>query len=629
MKKQAILAAPQSGPGSQAIESPDPGRAAGRDFARFGLSRRWNQLPGCAYGVAQPALIGGLRVYVPDGHDADALDRWMTAVLEAPVPDDAPAAGTAHALAHRAIHWALVIQRRHRIPLPARFLVEHRGVATEDGLEMASFFVAMPVAHAEASKASLAWVARAIGVLLGEGGAAAEQQARLAGDRDALARTLAKFAESGQNREFIVQHAHDAAIPVHRVVPGHYRLGIGRHARLLDSSITDRTPAIGVAIARDKMRTAVLLRQAGLPAPIHQAAADEDDAVRIANRLGYPVVVKPADQDQGKGVFADLRDDANVASAYRAARGLSRTILVEKHFEGAGHRLTVFDGRVVKATRKMPAGVTGDGALTIEQLVLQAQQQAREAPARTAEHAVVLTLDDEAHGMLAQQGLSPAAVPDAGVFVCLRRRNNAIAGGTTTRLELESVHPDNLRLAVRAAQALRLDWAGIDLLIEDTARSWIDTGGLICEVNAQPQVDRRTAGAIIDAMMAGDGRIPVHLAICRDEADRTPQGALLAAARRLGCGGFASAAGVWIDGVRITPAQASGFHAARILLDSPEVDAALCVMTPDEIVRYGLPVDRLDSACLIGGERFSDAQKRALARAMRMLKPHLAADVGR
>lgn len=629
MKKQAILAAPPSGAGSPPIASRDPGGSVGRGTARFGLSRRWEQLPGCAYGVAQSVLVGGVRAVVPDGHDAAALERWMERMLEEPIPAGAPPAGSAHALAYRAVHWTLAIQRHNRIPLSSRFLVARNGAVTEDGLEMASFFVAMPVAHAAASKATLAWVARTIGVLLAEGGESAERDARLAAEFDALAHALTKFAEPGQNREFIVQHAHDAGIPVQQLVPGVYRLGTGRHARLLDSSITDRTPTIGVAIARDKMRTAVLLRQAGLPAPVHQAAADADDAVRIAQRLGYPVVVKPADQDQGKGVFADLRDDANVASAYRAARRLSRAILVEKHFEGIGHRLTVFDGRVVKATRKMPAGVTGDGERTIEDLVRCAQQQVRQTRSRTDEHPVPLTLDDEAQGMLAQQGLTPASVPDEGVFVCLRRRNNAIAGGTTTRLELDSVHPDNLRLAVRAAQALRLDWAGIDLLIEDVARSWIDTGGLICEVNAQPQVDRRTAGEVVDTLMGGDGRIPVHLAICRDEAGRAPRGALLAAARRLGCDGFASAAGVWIDGVRLTPAQASGFHAARILLDSPEVDAALCVMTPDEIVRYGLPVDRLDSACLIGGERFSEAQQRALASAMHMLKPHLATPVGR
>ncbi len=479
--------------------------------------------------------------------------------------------------------------------------------------------------HVEAATEALRWVERTIAWFV-RGSNAAEAAQRRAGpdmtDFPALARAFSQLAPKGQNRPYIVQHAYDTGIPVRHVFDGVWRLGTGRSARLLDSSMTDRTPSIGVKIAGNKVATAVLLRQAGMPAPMHEVAATADDAARIAHRLGFPVVVKPADRDGGLGVFADLRDEAIVRQAFEAASRHTRAVLVEKHFEGTGHRFTVYGGRVVKATRKLPGGVVGEGGRTVTELVALVRQKAGEEP-RRANPYEMLSLDDEARGMLAQHGLSPDSVIPDGQFISLRRRNNAVTGGSTTLLELGSVHPDNHLLAVRAAELLGLDWAGIDLLIDDAARSWRESGALICEVNAAPQVDRVTVNQIVDTLMGGDGRIPVHLVILKAEVDPSPAGPLGALARRLGCQAFSSSGGVWIGGELAAPAQEGGFEAAQILLANPRAESALCAMTAAEIVRCGLPAARIDSALTLGGTALPGADERTLQAAMAMIAPHL------
>ena len=48
-------------------------------------------------------------------------------------------------------------------------------------------------------------------------------------------------------------------------------------------------------------------------------------ALELAQNLGYPVVIKPDDQEQGRGVSAGLRDDAALVTAYQAAREHSST----------------------------------------------------------------------------------------------------------------------------------------------------------------------------------------------------------------------------------------------------------------------------------------------------------------
>ena len=58
-------------------------------------------------------------------------------------------------------------------------------------------------------------------------------------------------------------------------------------------------------------------------------------------------------------------------------------------------------------------------------------------------------------------------------------------GGTAIDLT-DVVHPDNREMAVRAAQAIGLDVAGVDFITPDITRSYRDVGGAICEVNAAP-----------------------------------------------------------------------------------------------------------------------------------------------
>jgi hypothetical protein len=60
---------------------------------------------------------------------------------------------------------------------------------------------------------------------------------------------------------------------------------------------------------------------------------------------------------------------------------------------------------------------------------------------------------------------------------------------------------------------LRLDLAGVDLLVPDIARSWRETGGGICEVNAQPQLSGHLPRSLLPKLVSRRGRIPVVVLI--------------------------------------------------------------------------------------------------------------------
>ena len=69
---------------------------------------------------------------------------------------------------------------------------------------------------------------------------------------------------------------------------------------------------------------------------------------------------------------------------------------------------------------------------------------------------------------------------------------------------------------MNAAQAVRLDLAGVDIILPDPKRSWFETGALVCEINAQPALGVFNHEAVAVDMSsktlfltedAGDGRL--------------------------------------------------------------------------------------------------------------------------
>src|SRR5690606_20081228 len=110
-------------------------------------------------------------------------------------------------------------------------------------------------------------------------------------------------------------------------------------------------------------------------------------------------------------------------------------------------------------------------------------------PRRGDGHEKVLTrvrLDDPAASeLLERQGLTADSVAAAGRVVALRTTANLSSGGTAID-RTDDIHPDNAAVARRAALAIGLDVAGIDLMAPDISRSIRETGGGVVEVNAAP-----------------------------------------------------------------------------------------------------------------------------------------------
>lgn len=395
------------------------------------------------------------------------------------------------------------------------------------------------------------------------------------------------------NTLLFLMAAHRLDVPVQMLETTLCRFGWGASSLLMDSSLTEKTSAIGCKVARNKMLAKVMLQSAGLPVAAGRLVETVADAWQAAQALTLPVVVKPLAADGGVEVHVRLERREEVEEAAAAVIAAGHRVLVEAWRPGRDYRLQVFQGAVFRCIERTPGGVVGDGCSTIATLLEALNRQSDRGPQGSGKPKRRIDLDLEAERTLARQGLARDSVPAAGCFVALRGAANVSRGGEMHEV-LEQAHPDNLALAVEAAAALRLDLAGVDILMSDIRRSWLEVGAAICEVNAQPQMATHHA-AVLAQQLQGDGRIPIDVIIGLDRLEPLlhPDGSPIASLSGPGLG-LVCRAGVFVEGRCYSAAPLDQFEAISSLLGCRRVSRLVIVPWQDSLLADGLPIDRFD-----------------------------------
>jgi cyanophycin synthetase len=412
-------------------------------------------------------------------------------------------------------------------------------------------------------------------------------------------------AELGPSTDAIVNEAKKRGIPVTRI--GHeslVRLGYGKNSRLVESTLTDATACICADITSNKQLSKYLLNEQSIPVPNGRVVYSEISALMAAGQLGTPVVVKPLDSNQGKGVHLNLSTPAEIREAFACASKYSAGVIVEQYIKGRDYRVIVVGNEVRAVARRVPAHVTGDGRHTVGELVELVNQD----PRRGEKHEKPLTklrLDDVAVALLKKAELSPESVPGDGETVLLRENGNLSTGGTAVDCT-DIIHPDNAELAVQAANALGIDIAGIDIVTEDISESILDTGGVIVEVNTAPGIrmhlypsegtPRNVAKAIVDYLFPNDETVRFPIVSVTGTNGKTTvarliQHVLMTTGRSVG---LASTGGTFVNHKCIARGDNSGPVSARSLLSNKAITAAVLETARGGIVREGLGYEAAD-----------------------------------
>lgn len=254
-------------------------------------------------------------------------------------------------------------------------------------------------------------------------------------------------------------------------------------------------------IVPQKEATSRVLRAAGVSAGNNVVfGADELERAWAWAQFGLPVVVKPYNASQGRGVHVGIATYEEFGAAFESVASNFGDVLVEELISGVEHRVLIVDNALIAATRRIPANVTGDGSSTVTDLIDQ----------KNKERGVVhknISVDATVESVLRESGLTLDSKPLEGQLVFLRKTSNLHTGGDAVDATDELSYEEK-RFVEGAAHAIPgLRVAGFDVLLPRPGQEGAPT---ILEVNPSPMISmhhfpadgrpRDVAGAVVDAM---------------------------------------------------------------------------------------------------------------------------------
>jgi cyanophycin synthetase len=424
---------------------------------------------------------------------------------------------------------------------------------------------------------------------------------------------LKKVAESSQlgpSTQSIVTEAISRGIPYIRLNDASYvQLGQGIFQRRIQATMMDNTSAIGVEIADDKERTKKLLSSMGIPVPEGHSVKTVDEAIRVAEMIGYPVVVKPLIGNHGRGVTVNVKNAEELLVAFQISSGIHETSIVEKYINGFDFRILVIDGKFVAAALREPAFVIGNGKDSIQQLI----DEINKDPERGIDHEKSLTkitIDYMTERLLDIQKLTLKSILADGEKLYIKSTANLSSGGTAKDVT-ENVHPLNRLMAERISRIVGLNVIGIDIIADSLEKPLEMEFSGVVEVNAAPGFrmhlnptigsPRNIATHIVDMLFPPGVKYSIPIVAVTGTNGKTTTTRLIS--HILGFNGsvvgMASTDGVYIDNIPILKGDYSGPEGAlKVMMDST-INQAVFEVARGGILRRGLGFKECDVGVLL------------------------------
>ncbi|EIJ43733.1 D-alanine--D-alanine ligase [Beggiatoa alba B18LD] len=152
---------------------------------------------------------------------------------------------------------------------------------------------------------------------------------------------------------------------------------------------------LGSALAMDKYRTKLVWQGADLPTPPYVLLTEKTDLSAVAERLGFPLMVKPASEGSSVGM-SKVTSVVEMQQAWQLARQFDQVVIAEKYISGVEYTASIVQNQALPLIRLetprvfydyeakysdntqtryiCPSGLAPDQEQALQQLALQAFQ---------------------------------------------------------------------------------------------------------------------------------------------------------------------------------------------------------------------------------------------------------------
>ncbi|WP_409069120.1 cyanophycin synthetase [Clostridium sp. FAM 1755] len=414
---------------------------------------------------------------------------------------------------------------------------------------------------------------------------------------------LLKSEELGPSTFSIIEEAKKRNIPITKIgEESMFQLGYGIKGKIIEATICNSTSAVSVDIACDKLLSKNILMDQCIPVAEGYKVNNYIDLLFKAERIGYPVVLKPRFGNQGKGVIVNIKNQKELVNAYKIINNKFQNIMIEKYINGKDYRACVVDGKVVAVAQRIPPYIIGNGKSTIYELIKELNRDER----RGDGHEKPLTkvkIDKELKNNINKVGYTLGHILPKGDKLELRHNANLSTGGVAVDCT-DLICNETKEVCERVAKAIGIDICGIDICCGDISKPLNDNEGIM-EVNAAPGIrmhqypykgeSRNVAKAIVDMMFKEDnGNIPI-ISITGTNG-KTTTTRLIAHTLSLSGKkvGMTTTGGIYVNNKCIDKGDTTGYYSARTVLTNKEVEVAVLELARGGLIKAGLPYDLAD-----------------------------------
>lgn len=383
---------------------------------------------------------------------------------------------------------------------------------------------------------------------------------------------------------------------------GFYQIGYGKQGRIIEAAMGNKTSCIATDISCDKLLTKDILRIQNLPVAKGEKVSNVINLLKVAEEIGYPVVIKPQFGNKGKGVVVNIKNEKELIKAYQRVSNEYEEVIVEKFYDGDDYRVCVVNYEVVAVSKRIAPYIVGDGKSTVKELIDKINEDER----RGQDHEKPLTkimIDNEIVENLARENYCLNSVLNKDEKIVLRENSNLSTGGVAIDYT-DIISAENKEICVRAAKAIGLDICGVDICTKDISKTLLNNG-IIMEVNAAPglrmhvypeQGTKRNVGMNIVNMLYNNNptNIPI-VSITGTNGKTTTTRIVSQTLSKMGyCVGMTSTDGIFIDGKCIDIGDDTGVESAKCILFNKDVEVAVLETARGGILRKGLAYDLAD-----------------------------------
>lgn len=249
-------------------------------------------------------------------------------------------------------------------------------------------------------------------------------------------------------------------------------------------------------VAKDKAYATYFMSQLGYPVPLGDTfysdywckiiKSDKNSAaaLRFAKKIGYPVIVKPNSESQGRGVEKVYNETELLDALSFIFNDIKdKVAIIQKVIIGKDYRIVVLKDEILCAYRRIPLVVKGDGKSSIAQLLENKQKKFIERGRDTT----INIQDPRIARSLAHNRMTFNTILPQSQKIYLLTNANLSSGGEAEDVT-RKLHADYKNMAITLTHEMGLTFCGIDIIsptpINEPMKEYT-----IIEINSAPGLD--------------------------------------------------------------------------------------------------------------------------------------------